>query len=516
MFGIVIALDQVVKSVITQRIQVVSTRSGRANIEVDGVGYHSPYDPVREAEKFYSGLPLGEADVVIQFGWGLGYAGAALIERLKPDARVFVLEPDKDVFEIYRSDPEGIGLTDDRRLQFVVGDQIHQFLDDACMDCQETDRFLWIDWPRAVQMTGDLSQSLHAAFDAGLRDRAGNLLTHFQNGSLYFENAIANMQYATDPVVGRLSGQFANVPLVLVSAGPSLDRNIRYLQGMESRCFILSVDTALRPLLAAGVTPHAVIIADPSELNARHIVGAVPASTFLIAEQAVHPLAMAQATKRFQFSVGVFPDGLYNEFGLERSPLKVWGSVATAGLDLACLMGADPIIFLGQDLSYTCGRSYASHTIFDGCRFDPKSTDRTGDDVWGRKVPTTENLIAYRDYFIRRVRQSPRVRIINATEGGILAGEGIELLSLRDALYQSAFRSVDVESKLNRLHKPGTSLPDMRGHLADVLQSGSRDCQCLEDFLELVAKEALLKNDDTAVQEAIEIGLAATRESVHR
>lgn len=155
---------------------------------------------MREAAKFYSGLPLGEADVVILFGWGRGYAGAALIERLKPDARVLVLEPDQDVFEIYRSDPAGIGLTDDRRFQFVVGDQIHQFLDDTSMTCQETDRFLWIDWPRAVQITGDLSQSLHAAFDAGLRDHTANLLTHFQNGSLYFENAAKNLCHAGDPV----------------------------------------------------------------------------------------------------------------------------------------------------------------------------------------------------------------------------------------------------------------------------------------------------------------------------
>ena len=47
-FGIVIAWGQAVKSVITQTIQVDSTWSGRANIEVDGVPYHSPYDPVRE------------------------------------------------------------------------------------------------------------------------------------------------------------------------------------------------------------------------------------------------------------------------------------------------------------------------------------------------------------------------------------------------------------------------------------------------------------------------------------
>jgi hypothetical protein len=76
--------------------------------------------------------------------------------------------------------------------------------------------------------------------------------------------------------------------LIIVSAGPSLDRNIHELRGLLDRCFVLSVDTALRPLLAAGVVPHAVLIADPTELNARHVVGVMPDSVYLIAEQAVN------------------------------------------------------------------------------------------------------------------------------------------------------------------------------------------------------------------------------------
>jgi hypothetical protein len=78
-----------------------------------------------------------------------------------------------------------------------------------------------------------------------------------------------------------------------------LDRNVHELRGMEDRCLILSVDTALRPLLSAGVTPHAVLIADPSQENARHVAGTIPASTYLIAEQAVHPSAFQGAEKHF-------------------------------------------------------------------------------------------------------------------------------------------------------------------------------------------------------------------------
>ena len=114
---------------------------------------------------------------------------------------------------------------------------------------------------------------------------------------MYFENVLANFEYQSDPDTGKLFEHFKDVPLVIVSAGPSLDRNIRDLRGMENRCFLLAVDTALRPLLAAGIVPHAVIIADPTELNARHVAGVVPESTYLIAEQAVHISALRTASR---------------------------------------------------------------------------------------------------------------------------------------------------------------------------------------------------------------------------
>src|SRR5262249_41099761 len=182
----------------------------------------------------------------------------------------------------------------------------------------------------------------------------------------------------------------------------------------------------------------AVVLADPSELNSRHIVGAMPMSSYLIAEQAAHPAALAAAKKRFLFGLGLFPDSLFTKFGFGKSRLEAWGSVSTTALDLACRMGANPILFAGQDFAYTGNRNYRSHTIFHDIQFAIELARKTtAVDIRGNETYTTENLIAYRDYFVRRLKQAPGVRFINATEGGIL-GEGVELLPLRDALKQVA------------------------------------------------------------------------------
>jgi len=80
-------------------------------------------------------------------------------------------------------------------------------------------------WPAALQAHADVADALRANFQKSLRDHAANLLTHFQNGGLYFQQVLANLEYQGDPNAGALFGRFKNVPLVIVSAGPSLDRN---------------------------------------------------------------------------------------------------------------------------------------------------------------------------------------------------------------------------------------------------------------------------------------------------
>jgi len=494
--------------VTTRTIELPTSRSGLPSLVVDGISYHSPYDPARESSRFFNNLKLEEADIILQFGWGLGYGAEALQSRTKPSARILVFEPDEELLGLAREHfPEKTIWRDDR-FQFVSGRQVSQFFDqNPLFECQETDKILWVEWPAAVQLHGLLLQHLKQAFRVQLRDRAANLLTHFQNGRMYFENVIRNFRFQGDADVASLFGKFHDVPLVIVSAGPSLDRNVRELRGIENYCFLLAVDTALRPLLEAGVTPHAVIMADPTELNARHVVGALPEESFLIAEQGVHHTALEAASRRFLYGLGLFPDPLFAKFGFSRARLDVWGSVATAALDFACRVGASSVILCGQDFAYSWNRDYARHTIFDGSGFDPsRHPGIVAKDIWNHEIPTTENLVAYRDFFVRRMKSERRIRFINATEGGILT-QGAEILSLRDALFQTCTRPIHAERLLESCRQPRSVTNAALDHLELALSDPSAICDCREGFLELVAKEAILKKDMEGLQAAAAWGL---------
>ena len=101
---------------------MVTSRSGLPNVEVDGVPYHSTYDPAREAEKFCATFPIEQADVVMVFGWGLGHLADPLLKRIKPSARLIVFEPDPELHKL-STRPR------DPRFRFVNGDDFFQLFD---------------------------------------------------------------------------------------------------------------------------------------------------------------------------------------------------------------------------------------------------------------------------------------------------------------------------------------------------------------------------------------------------
>src|SRR5207237_4979271 len=178
-------------------------------------------------------------------------------------------------------------------------------------------------------------------------------------------------------------------------------------------------------------------------------------------------------------------------------------------------MGANPIIFAGQDFAYSWGRDYASHTIYHGMPFSAEAAGPIIEpDIWGNPVHTTENLVAYRDSFVRQMGQRPENRFINSTEGGILRQNN---LPLQDALRQFCHKKIDVRGRLRKSYRIQQISSGAIEHFLQVLNSRRQECGCLDNFLELVAKrELLLNNDPAAIDQKIRLGIEIAQRALEQ
>jgi hypothetical protein len=375
-----------------------------------------------------------------------------VLEERAPETRVLVLEPDPAVARAFLARRDWSRWRESGRLVYLVGPD-YAGADHAWRVFPKSlDAFTVLVHPTAAR---DRQRSREAVqqfkkIQFGVR---ANAVARRKFAPRYLANVIRNAPaIAAGRDVRELASVFNGIPAVIAAAGPSLDRAIDDLRGLDGRAVLIAVDTALRPLLHAGVTPHLAVGADPGAANARHFQALPPCpDTWLVAESALDRSATAHFDGRtFWFRLANHhPWPWLRTLGIDVSQLEMWGSVLTAGFQVACLAGCDPIVLVGADLAFTDSRPYCRGTTYE---FDWARGTATGtplNDVWATqmsrsqtiRVPDvcghdtigTTTMQSFRDWMVAAAARSGR-RVINATGAGTLFGKGVEQLSLREAL----------------------------------------------------------------------------------
>ena len=398
--------------------------------------------PLEDVDHWLAGAPIDGAAVLFVIGLGEGQLLRAL-QRRGWRGRIVALEPggssplvSTDRVSIVTG-PDYAGLEQvflsiepDAESPVIVGDP-------AVM---RTRRPEWLQAARRV---------VHAWYGARANQHARR-----EHAGRYLLNTLRNLPALTvEGDVASLVGAGTGRPAVVVAAGPTLDANLPDLIAGRERVLLIAVDTALRPLLAAGIHPDVVVAVDPSEANASHLVDLPECpNTVLVAEGSLDPEAVRQFAGRTCFFrvADHHPWPWLRGHGLDRRQLRAWGSVLTTAFDLALTMGCDPIIFAGADLAFTGDRPYARGTTFEeewrraeawGCSIEESWAQRLA--AWpetfegganGTLVRTAPHLRSFRDWLVTEAGKASGRTVVNATGAGILVGEGVRQSTLAHAL----------------------------------------------------------------------------------
>ncbi len=408
-------------------------------------------DPIEQVASLLE--PHVSAPQVVLVGLGLGYA-LDLLEACDSPARVLAIEPDPAVASLFLARRDWRPWIGADRLRLLVGPDyvgatsLARWIDGAHPPPVLVQQALREARPRTAE---EATQIAHRV----IADAQANADARRRFAGRYLLQSIGNLPtILAESDAAVLDGLCPGVPAVVVGAGPSLDDNAPLLATLQDRAVIIAADTALRPLLAAGVRPHFVAGVDPSELNARHVGGVSGVDdVWMVAEGSLHPSAFEPFGNRiFTFRVSQHePWPWLREAGVTRGSLRAWGSVVTSAFDLALRLGCDPVVFAGTDLAYTGERPYCRHSIYDEIWFDVvmKANNWTFEqlaadyfasretvwdkDLHGQPIRTASHLLSFRNWLLDQAAATDR-RCINATGGGVLFGQAVEQARLDDVL----------------------------------------------------------------------------------
>lgn len=359
---------------------------------------------------------------LIMFGLSSGIFAKKFLEKIKKEVFLFVYEPCIDIFQtvIHEIDISDLILSG-RFLLFVEGinEGSLAIAIESNSGYQNYCKILYTELPQYVR----LFKKSYEEYREIVRKQAIALQlvinTALVRGDRFTYTVIQNMRYLPGCRNGfDYIGKFpADMPAIVVAAGPSLEKNVDLLKQANGKALIIVVDSAIKTVYSRGIKPDFVITIDslkPTRLFEQEGIG----DAYLLADggantdvfDTIHPKNLI-----FYSSSSPTWDRLFREEGTQIQEVYCGGSVAVDALTMAIIMGFKRVILIGQDLALTDDKQYA-----DGEKLDkkPRPGEVVVKDIYGNDVRTLQD---YRE-FIRAIErlayENPEVEIIDATEGG--------------------------------------------------------------------------------------------------
>lgn len=361
--------------------------------------------------------------------YGLGFAYPYL-EMLSEDQNIFiqVVEMNRDLLFLAMVFAPVWRLYESGRFSLVYDPTGHR-LEKMGLQVNETKGF-YIFYPALHGVTKEhIRRQLETFFleESSIRGQKRQLDGNFRKN--------VRAEYGS---IEDLRGIFQNKDVVIVAAGPSLDKNIQYLKEKRNDRIILAVGTVLKKLLTEGIRPDFVIIMDSGMGTCRQIQGQEQCGVPLIFLSTVFSRIVRdyQGEKYLLCQKGYQPaEELAEKNGWKM--VDTGGSVVTTAFDLCLRLRVSCVIFVGLDLAYTGNIDHASGT--DIHNRVAKDTGVWVEGIHGTRIQTAKNLKVYKEWLESRIanrsEEEKRIPVIDATEGGARK-QGMEIMTLQKALRQ--------------------------------------------------------------------------------
>jgi len=414
---------------------------------------HSKYDPVKEAMQQVAGQNFRNPRIILVLGLGLGFHLRSCLREFK-DTNHFIILIERDI-QALKAAMEAVDITDllgSDKIRWVIGVPesegyavLHEMIKQAGIGLQLFLKTLVIfEHPALAQVHGDYFRSMVRSF----REAAHTVIFNYGNcpkdSMIGVENIMANLStIIRNPGVKDLFGAFKGVPGLVVSTGPSLDKNILDLKSAEGRCVMVSADSAFKVLMSKGIKPHAVSTLERI-IGVAGLFSPLPTEWMKDVWLAGTPVILPEVYKVWKGpTMMVYRNFAHFEWlQMPKGTLSIGPSCSNMAFKILEALGCDPIILVGQDCSFK--NPEKTHAEGASAITNLSLKQEQLFQVKGNVeefVYTNTIFDLFRKTFVTDL-SGFKGTCINCTEGGAFI-EGTEVMPLRDALVKYCTKAVD-------------------------------------------------------------------------
>ncbi|MCB2288848.1 DUF115 domain-containing protein [Clostridium sp. CS001] len=395
----------------------------RINIGGKLIYLGSKYAVNRDIDTFKSTIKaINVNNIIIVWGFGTGEHIINLLNEASRTSKILIIEPDEKILieNILSNSIENI-FEDDR--VFIINyekSNMKIILNEIIKDVEISNAEI-VTYANYDKVYGKEYMEFSKQFIGFVHDSLIQISTSLNFSKQFFKCYARNIKKIVDSnIINKFKDKFKGMSAIIVSAGPSLEKNIHLLKDIQDKFIIITGGRTLNTLLEKGIKPDFVCSIDPGDASYKVIEKALNSDVPLVfSEVSNYKMVEEYEGEKIFFEDIDFKDTTDKLLGLEVDSLWQGGSVAHICISLGAYLGCGNIIFIGQDLAYTNNKYHVeSASISKSNNIIENDNYIEVDDIYGKKVTTTKILDFYRKNIEEMNLVYKDVNFINSTEGG--------------------------------------------------------------------------------------------------
>ncbi|MFW6386525.1 MAG: motility associated factor glycosyltransferase family protein, partial [Bacillota bacterium] len=336
---------------------------------------HSIYDVQREMKQLFREVE-SDVELLIIFGLGWGYSLSFIKNKFPDVKRVIFVEPFLDIFK---------RMSQKRNLR-----QLFQGIENINLILNEQPK------TAAKQVTDLINEKVYEKFEICFHMSYRTLLSSYYE--VFFNQLIKNIQNWKSNLATWVTQKsrwtvntfnnvrkkhisaenilpsLKNLPVIIVSAGPSLERNMHLLSGVNDRALIVAVGSAIKILDTHDIQPHLRFAFDANSKNYNKILCDLNSYDIpLVYSDRIPPSALDKyrgKKVKMVINSNYIIHYIYDKIDKDYKIYKDGFTIANTVLSIFSELGAPEIILLGQDLCYTFDKLHAEGSWDDDREID--------------------------------------------------------------------------------------------------------------------------------------------------
>jgi len=416
---------------------------------------HSKYNIQREVDIVLEDIDFNRDALYIVYGLGLGYHIKELKKKISSRSFIFVIEKNWDIIFTYLRHEDFSEIANGNIL-FFFGDQ------DEILTRFNNSIFAFNTMPLLGNLTYVILPSYYKIYGKWIHDMNEKIMNAIQHAFFMLgndmedtiigiENNFTNMKELIEsPSIECVKDKYKGIPAIIVSAGPSLDKNISELKKAEGKALIIATDAVLTTLKNHEIVPDAVVSIErgmptyekfykDKDIDNRIVFIGPP----VVRKEVLN--AMKDNKRLLCLKQGEkINEWINNDILKEKRLISMGTSCAHVAFAFSQYVGANPIVFIGQDLAYTVdGITHSKNVeVRDKINAKEKPEICHAKGINGEDLPTSEAFKNFLTWYELQIAKDTSDReYIDATEGGVLIN-GTKLMTLREMIDKYCIKEV--------------------------------------------------------------------------